>query len=233
MEKNIPNHVAIVLDGNGRYAEKQGFERYIGHETGFERVREIWPYARSVGIKYLTLWAFSTENWERPSVEVRAIMALLKRALLQIQAEMHEKQARFVVIGRRDRLSEDIINLIVTIEAATKQYSSFCVIVAIDYGGRDEIRRAGEKLVTYSIASGDLSKQVEDFSDMAEQGIPSIDCIIRTGGEKRISGFAPFSDYAEWLFTDTLLPQFRVAQFQEVLDEYARRERRFGKRSKK
>lgn len=225
MDKNIPNHVAIILDGNRRHALRQGFDAYVGHETGFERVREIWPYARSVGIKYLTLWAFSTENWERPYLEVSAIMALLKRALVQIQAEMHEKQARFVAVGRRDRLSPDILNLITTIEAATKQYSSFCVIVAVDYGGRDEIRRAGEKLT----ASGDKSKQVEDFSDMAEVGVPPIDCIIRTGGEKRTSGFAPFSDYAEWLFPDTLLPQFGVAQFQEALDEYARRPRRFGK----
>ncbi len=225
MKKNVPEHVAIILDGNRRHAVKQGFDAYTGHETGFERVKEIWPYAKLVGVKFLTLWAFSTENWQRPAVEVMAIMGLLRRALRQIHDEMHDKRSRFVVIGRRDRLSLDIVTLIDTIERETKRYSSFCVVVAIDYGGRDEIRRAGEKLV----ASDDKSKQVEDFSDMAEVGIPPIDCIIRTGGERRTSGFAPFSDYAEWLFTDILLPQFGVAQFQEILDEYARRPRRFGK----
>lgn len=223
--KNIPSHVAIILDGNRRHAVRQGFAAYTGHETGFARVKEIWPYAQSVGVKFLTLWAFSTENWSRSPVEVMAIMELFKRALQEIHDKMHEKRTRFVIIGRRDRLKQDMVDLIEKIERETKQYSSFCVVVAIDYGGRDEIRRAGEKL----LASGDPSKQVEDFSDMSEAGIPPIDCTIRTGGEKRTSGFAPFSDYAEWVFVQTLLPQFGTVQFQEALHEYAHRPRRFGK----
>lgn len=225
MSNNVPKHVAMILDGNRRHAVRQGFDAYTGHETGFERVKEIWPYAKSAGVEYLTLWAFSTENWSRSFFEVQTIMTLLKHALREIETQICEKKSRFVVIGRRDRLSPDIVQLIERIEAESEQYSSFCVVVALDYGGRDEIRRAGEKL----LASGESAKQVEQFSDMAEAGVPPIDFIIRTGGERRTSGFAPFSDYAEWLFLDTLFPQFGVVQFQEALDEYSHRSRRFGK----
>ena len=202
-----------------------GLQAYRGHADGFACVRKLWPYAQKMGIRFLTLWAFSTENWKRSPVEVEVIMTLLEKALKQVSVEMHEKKARFVVIGRRDRLKPAIVSLIEHIERETMQYESFCVTVAIDYGGRDEIRRASEKLRS----SGDPSLQIEDFLDTTLAKVPNPDLIIRTGKEQRLSGFMPLqSEYAELYFTDVLFPQFTTVQFQGALNEYVRRKRNFG-----
>jgi undecaprenyl diphosphate synthase len=223
----VPVHVAIIPDGNRRFAESQGIAKVLGHARGYERTKDLIAHARSVGIQVLTLWAFSTENWAREEGEVVDLLALIKRGLLELQRESRIQKTRLVHIGRRDRLGGEIIRLLETIEDETKEYTDFCLCIAIDYGGEDEVKRAVELL------RGDQSgsmKSVVDYLDTSRANIPPPDLIIRTGGEKRTSGFLPLqSAYAEWVFEKVMFPDFDTILFQKALDEYTFRTRRFGR----
>jgi undecaprenyl diphosphate synthase len=222
----IPLHVAIIPDGNRRFAESQGIAKALGHVRGYERTKELIAYARSVGVQTLTLWAFSTENWGRKEDEVSDLLMLIKRGLIELHKEARIQKTRLVHIGRRDRLGDEIVHLLETIEDETKGYTEFCLCIAIDYGGADEVRRAVEQL-TGDVHS--LVKNVMDYLDTARVNIPPPDLIIRTGGEKRTSGFLPLqSAYAEWVFEEALFPDFDTTLFQKALDEYVLRVRRFG-----
>ena len=223
---NTIKHVAIIPDGNRRWAKSLGKPSVYGHEAGFSRFKELTAYAKNKGIPFLTIWAFSTENWNRNKEEVKGLMTIIKRALVEINKEAHEGKFRFVHIGRKDRLSEDIAKLIEKTEEETKSYEKFCLCVAIDYGGEDEVLRAERKLME----SKNKDKHIVDFLDTTLAGIPSPDLIIRTSGEKRISGFMPVqSTYSELVFEEKMFPDFTEEVFQSALDEYEKRTRRYGK----
>lgn len=223
--ENIPRHVAIIPDGNRRWAKAKGKPSVEGHTAGFGRIREMVNYARDQKISTLTIWAFSTENWKRAEEEVFALMFIIKRALTDIYNDLIIKKSRFVHIGRKDRLSKDIIELIETMEEETKDYTDFCLCIALDYGGEDEILRAEKKLLEFA----DKNKHIVDFLDSTLANIPHPDLIIRMGGEKRSSGFMPLqSAYSEWIFEDLMFPDFNTNVFKKCLDEYALRSRRFG-----
>jgi undecaprenyl diphosphate synthase len=222
----IPVHVAIIPDGNRRYAKAKGLPVAFGHGRGYERTKEIISNAQEKGVKFLTLWAFSTENWGRGEEEVSELLKLIKRGLIELYNEARIQKTRLVHIGRRDRLGSEIVSLLESIEKETESYNDFCLCIAIDYGGEDEIKRAEEKLKM----SNDSSKHIADFLDTVLIGVPSPDLIIRTGGEKRTSGFLPLqSAYAEWIFEERMFPDFDEEAFQIALDEYALRARRFGR----
>ncbi|MEN9880898.1 MAG: hypothetical protein RLZZ308_81 [Candidatus Parcubacteria bacterium] len=222
----IPQHIAIIPDGNRRWAKKKGLPVLSGHLAGYERVHELTKEARAVGVKYVTIWAFSTENWNRNEEEVDDLLTLIYKGLKELQGGVLEEKSRFVHLGRKDRLNKKICNLIEEMEESTKQYTDFCICIAIDYGGDDEVRRA---LLLYE-ASHDIVKTFVDFLDTSRAGIPSPDLIIRTSGEIRTSGFMPLQSlYSEWYFDIRPFPEFGKDALHEALHEYSTRNRRFGK----
>ena len=228
---NSLKHIAIIPDGNRRWAKENNLPALFGHERGYERTRELLIYAREAGIEYITTWAFSTVNWKRKQEEVDGIMGLLTKGLLKIHEDAKKEKTRVVHIGRRDRIHKKLLELIENIEEETKMYEGFCLCIAIDYGGEDEIERAEirrrESKKIYNNESNERS--ILDFLDTTIAKVPAPDLIIRTGGETRTSGFMPLqSAYAEWIFETVLFPDFSVDVFQKAIDEYRSRCRRFG-----
>lgn len=228
---NSLKHIAIIPDGNRRWAKENNLPALFGHERGYERTRELLTHAREVGIEYITMWAFSTENWKRKQEEVDGIMGLLTKGLLKIHEDAKKEKTRVVHIGRRDRIHKKLLELIENVEEETKMYEGFCLCIAIDYGGEDEIERAEirrrESKKIYNNESNERS--ILDFLDTTIAKVPAPDLIIRTGGETRTSGFMPLqSAYAEWVFETVLFPDFSVDVFQKAIDEYRSRCRRFG-----
>lgn len=222
---NIPTHIAIIPDGNRRWAKEKKLPISFGHTKGYERIRECIAYAQEVGVLYMTVWAFSTENWKRKENEIIDLMGLIQKGLVKIHEVTKKEKSRVVYIGRRDRLSKDLVTLMETIEEETKLYEGFTLCIAIDYGGEDEIVRAELRK-----NESNSTKEIKEYLDTSLQNIPYLDLIIRTGGEQRTSGFMPLqSGYAEWVFEEKMLPDFTVEVFQEALDEFASRKRRFGK----
>lgn len=221
----IPKHVALIPDGNRRWAKKHHLPALIGHERGYERVREFVTFARSVGVECVTVWAFSTENWKRKQEEVDDLMNLVAKGLYKIHEDAKKEKTRVVHIGRRDRLHEKLRLLIEEVEEATKMYNEFCVCIAIDYGGEDELERASKLLCEFD----DASKVLRDFLDTEVLSLPFVDLVIRTGGEKRTSGFMLLQTaYAEWVFEESLFPDFDEDMCKKALTEYQSRTRRFG-----
>lgn len=219
-------HLVIIPDGNRRWAKNHNVRNSYGHKEGYNRIKEIITSVKKKKIPFLTIWAFSTENWKREKREVGDIFSLIKQGLSEIHNIAKKEKTRVVHIGRRDRVSKDVLALIKTVEEETKQFHTFCLCIAIDYGGEDEVRRA-EKLF---LESRHKNKSIVDFLDTSLAGIPNPDIIIRTGGEKRTSGFMPLqSSYAEYFFSDTLFPDFTTKELDAVLEGYTLRERRFGK----
>jgi undecaprenyl diphosphate synthase len=230
-EKRDGLHVAIIMDGNGRWATRRGWPRIAGHRAGVAAVRRVVARALEVGISRLTLYAFSSDNWRRPASEVQGIFWLL-RAFLRLETErLQERGARLQVIGRRDRLAESVLREIDKAECATAAGRRLLLRVAIDYSSRDSITRAAAD------ATAALSHQGPPSPDLlgpllmralSGQG-GEVDLLIRTGGEKRLSDFLLWeSAYAELLFTDTMWPDFDEADLDAALEEFGRRERRFG-----
>lgn len=231
-KSEIPQHVAIIMDGNGRWAKNRGLSRIKGHEEGAESVRAIIRACKSHGVKYLTLYAFSVENWVRPKPEIRALMGLLDHFLKQRESELHENKVRLRTIGRIEDLPEKIQKGLARVEKDTACYEEGQLILALSYGGRTEIARAAREIAKKT-AKGEIAPDQVDEQLMAEHmylpDVPDPDLLIRTSGEKRISNFLLWqASYAELIFTDTLWPDFREAQFAEALEEYADRHRRFG-----
>lgn len=230
IEKNkLPRHVAIIMDGNGRWAKERGFSRNEGHKKGSEVVKKITNYAEKLGIEYLTVYAFSTENWKRPQDEVDGLMNLLRRYLKNHIKDTKKNNAKFRVIGDRIGLPQDIQNQIKELEGLTKDKSGICINIAINYGGRDEIIRACRHMIEARVEPNALNEELfESFLDT--KGIPDPDLMIRTSGEMRTSNYLPWQlAYSEFYFTPCLWPDFTTKEFDKALEEYSNRKRRFGK----
>lgn len=229
----IPRHVAVIMDGNGRWARKRGLPRTMGHKKGAESARNIVTHAAEAGVEYITLFGFSSENWNRPEDEVSDLMTLLRHYLRSQTAELHKNNACLRVIGERAAFDDDIIELIVNAEALTKDNDGINVIIALNYGGRNDILQATRKLIEEALESGKAPDEEgfeEKFShSLWTAGIPDPDLLIRTSGEERISNFLLWQcAYAEMVFTPTLWPDFGKNDFQDALNQYASRDRRFG-----
>ncbi len=229
----VPRHVAVIMDGNGRWASKRGLPRSMGHKKGSEAAREIVTNAAEAGIEYITLFGFSSENWNRPHDEIKELMRLLKHYLRSQTAEFHKNNARLSVIGDRGAFTDDIVELIINAEDLTRDNSGIHVIIALNYGGRNDIIHAASSLIDTALetgekASGDELERVFSQSLMTK-GIPDPDLLIRTSGEQRISNFLLWQcAYAEMVFTSTLWPDFGKDDLNKALEEYANRDRRFG-----
>lgn len=224
----IPRYVGIIMDGNGRWAELRGLSRIEGHRQGAERAREVIESAAELGIKVLTLYAFSTENWQRPSSEVMTLMRLLGFYLKKELAELMEKDIVFKTIGEIWRLPEDIQTLIKEAQEKTASNKGMVLVTALSYSGRNEILRAIKKILYSNVRPEELTEESFD-SYLDTSGLPAPDLIIRTSGEMRISNFLLWQGaYSELYFTDTLWPDFTKEEFLLAIQDYQRRERRFG-----
>ena len=220
------------MDGNGRWAKSQGKERYEGHIEGVASVKACIKAARKRGVRYLTLYAFSTENWGRPQAEVNALMELFCKSVTKETPELIEQGVRVRFIGRRDRFSEEVRERLLHIEDSTRGGDKLTLVLAFDYSSRDEMLRA-TRAVAEKVERGELSAEAIDESTIASHlataGMPDPDLIIRTSGECRLSNFMLWqASYAEMYFPQTMWPDFREEAFDLALEEYAKRERRYG-----
>lgn len=228
----LPRHIAIIMDGNGRWARARGLPRIAGHRQGGEAVRRTVRAAGELGIPYLTLFGFSSENWKRPTAEVDDLMALLRHYLNREIADLHNNGVRLRVIGDRSRFAPDIVALIEGAEALTRGNSGINLTVALSYGGRAEIVRAVQRIAG-EVAAGELAASAVDEDCFARHlftaDLPDPDLLIRTSGEQRISNFLLWQcAYTELVFTKTLWPDFARADLDAAVDEYCGRERRYG-----
>jgi len=234
-DTTIPNHIAMILDGNRRWARARGLAPWEGHYHGFRAVEKLAYAARQLGVHTFTVWAFSTENWERPKEEVDAIMNLFRKALKEKEKEFHDDRVALVHLGRKDRLPLDIQKELIRIEADTAKYSKNHIFnLAVDYGGRDEIIRATQKAIESGMKASEINeKTYEKFLDTYNQLYPNPDLFIRTSGEQRTSGLLPWQMvYAEFYFNETHLPDFSPEKLKEAILDFSRRRRRFGANDK-
>ena len=221
----LPEHIAMIMDGNGRWAKERGLKRTAGHKKGAEVVREITTYCAKIGIKYLTLYAFSTENWKRPKLEVEYLMKLLEKYLKEELEVYLENNIRFRAIGDLSKFSKSLQNRILK----TQELTSFCTgltqVLALNYGSKDEIIRAIKKLNEKGLEVSE--KNLESCLDTA--GIPPVDIMIRTSGEVRLSNYLLWQNaYAEMFFVQTYWPDFTKTELDDIISDFSRRERRFG-----
>jgi len=219
-------HVAIIMDGNGRWAKKQGLmARVKGHEVGAKKVREITIHASNIGLEFLTLYAFSTENWKRPKAEVNFLMELMDRYLKNELSLFLENGVRFDTIGDISKLSTSLQDRIAYTKERTKDFDGLTQVLAINYGSKDEIIRAVNKAIK-------LGKEVdeESFEELLDtKNMPLVDILIRTGGDVRVSNYLLWQiAYSEMFFTKTLWPEFSTDEFDEILEKFSKVERRFG-----
>lgn len=228
----VPQHVAIIMDGNGRWAKKRGLPRNMGHKQGSAAVRKVCEAAWDLGIKYLTIYAFSTENWARPKDEVDALMKLLREYMKTSIKESSENNMRVRVIGDISALSEDLQESIRELMRVSANNTGLCFQIALNYGGRDELIRSVKSAVKGLTEAG---KTVEELTEadinanLDTKGIPDPDLLIRTSGEQRLSNFLLWQlAYAEFYFTDTLWPDFGKKELAKAIEHYGNRERRFG-----
>jgi len=231
-KENLPVHIAIIMDGNRRWAKEKDLETKQGHKEGAENLKRIAKYANEIGIKYLTVYAFSTENWKRTEEEVGALMFLLKWYLDDLLNSSDLDNVKINVLGDITRLDPGIQKLILKLEDKTKDYTGLKLNIAFNYGGRDEITRAVKSIAT-SVKNNEIS--VEDINEdlisnnIYTAGMPDPDLLIRPGGEKRISNFLPWQlSYTEFIFTDKYWPDFNRDDLDEAILEYERRNRKFG-----
>ena len=231
-QRSIPQHVAIIMDGNGRWAKQHGKERYEGHIAGVESVRRVLRAAVTTGVKYLTLYAFSTENWGRPAAEVDAIMELFCKSVVGEAPELVKQGIKVQIIGERDRFSERVLEMIDKIESTTLSGDKLTLVLAFNYSARREIMLA-TKAIAERVAKGEL--RTEEISEqtisehLMTRSIPDPDLIVRTSGECRLSNFLLWqASYAEFYFPETLWPDFDEKEFERALEAFAKRERRYG-----
>ncbi|CUW40292.1 undecaprenyl pyrophosphate synthase [Magnetospirillum sp. XM-1] len=227
-----PVHVAIIMDGNGRWAKARGLPRTAGHKRGAEAVRRTVEAAREMGVSYLTLYAFSSENWKRPAGEITDLMGLLRLYLRNEVNNLHKNGIRLKVIGDRNRLGADIVRLIEDSEAKTAGNTALTLLLALSYGGRQEIVEAARALAR-EVAEGRISPDAVDedaiTARLTTAGVPDPDLIIRTSGEQRISNFLLWQGaYAELVFLDTLWPDFGRTDLEAAIRDFHGRDRRFG-----
>jgi undecaprenyl diphosphate synthase len=231
--QQTPKHIAIIMDGNGRWANRRGLPRTAGHKQGAEAARRVVKNAAEMGVEFVTLFGFSSENWSRPESEIKELMSLLRYYLRSETAELHKSGARLRVIGNRAELDDDIIQLIENAEDLTKDNEKITLVIALNYGGRHDILQAAQRLTEKAVAEGrvpDMKNVEKEFPGfLMTAGIPEPDLLIRTSGEQRISNFLLWQcAYSELVFTDTLWPDFDRADLEQALQDFARRERRFG-----
>ena len=229
---NIPSHVAIIMDGNGRWAKNQGEERIFGHTYGVESVREVLKAAKEIGVKYLTLYAFSAENWSRPKSEVEGLMDLLVQSITGELDEMNNNGVRLLSVGNTDQLPEKCRKSLANAELKTKNNSDLNLVLALNYSAREDIIE-GIKKISKEIANNNISEQEitpDVFNNyLSTSNIPSPELLIRTSGEIRISNFLLWEiAYTELYFTDVFWPDFKREEFFTAIVEYQNRERRFG-----
>lgn len=229
--KNIPVHVSIIMDGNGRWAKARGKDRVYGHFEGVESVRACTEAAVEDGVKYLSLYAFSEENWNRPADEVATLMKLMMKSIRDEVSTLMDNGVRFVVLGNRERLGEELCKAIDDLMEMTAHNSRMTLIVFLSYSGKWDIMQAMKKAAAELSPEEFQAMKAEDFDKyLVTAGIPDPDLLIRTSGEERISNYLLWqSAYTEFVFSDVLWPDFRKPQFREALAEYARRDRRYGK----
>lgn len=232
--KGAPRHVAIIMDGNGRWAQAKGKPRLFGHHAGAKRVREIVEACPDLGVKYLTIFAFSTENWKRTQTEVAGLMSLFRRYITKEARALRDEGVRVRFIGGdRVRLDKKLVKLMDELEGLTEENDRVHLTIALNYGGRDEVARATKRLAQDVALGGRLDPESVDEETLPKYldtcVLPDPDLVIRTSGEARISNFLLWqSAYAEYEFIDTLWPDFSQAVFADIVDGYAGRERRFG-----
>ena len=233
---NVPVHVSMIMDGNGRWAKERGKERVYGHFEGVESVRACVEASVEAGVKYLSLYAFSEENWNRPQAEVETLMELMVKAMADEMDSLDRNGVRFMVIGNRARLSDGLNEVIDACMARTASNTTLTLIIFLSYSGKWDILQAARKLVAKAMESPEsadeiLDMEIADFdSYLATAGIPDPDLIVRTSGECRLSNYLLWQGaYSELLFVDTLWPDFRKPEFHKALEYYSKRDRRYGK----
>jgi len=228
MGGSLPAHIAIIMDGNGRWARARHRPRVFGHTEGVKTVRRVVEGASEIGVKCLTLYSFSTENWTRPKAEIAALFNLLRQYVESDLDTLHSKNVRVRILGSRRGLSPDLLQLIHRVEETTKHNTAFNLNIAFNYGGRDELLRAAAR----AAADGqDLAvmKEAEFDPYLDTAGLPDVDLVIRTSGEKRISNFLLWqAAYAEFVFSDVLWPDFKLSDLESAIEDFNRRDRRFG-----
>ncbi len=228
---NVPRHIAIILDGNGRWARRRGLPRTAGHAAGSENFRKIATYCKNIGVEYLTVYAFSTENWKRPEDEVKTIMRLLRRYLNEAIDTMERDKIRMKIFGDVAGLPQELQELVQKTDEISRRYEGFQANICLNYGGRDEIvhaaRRYAEDLAAGKV-QGELSE--EQFGGyLYSAGIPDPDLLIRPGGEQRISNFLLWQcAYAEFYFSDVLWPDFGTDELDKAIEAFRKRDRRYG-----
>lgn len=221
----IPKHIAMIMDGNGRWAKERGLNRTAGHEEGAKTVRKITQYCAEIGVKYLTLYAFSTENWERPKLEVEFLMKLLDKYLKNELNVYLENNIRFKAIGDLTRFSKALQKTITDTELKTSSCSGLTQVLALNYGSKNEIVRAIKKLNEQNLEV--TEENIESCLDTA--GFGDVDLLIRTSGEVRLSNYLLWQNaYAEMFFTQTYWPDFNETELEDILSDFSKRERRFG-----
>ena len=232
----IPRHVSMIMDGHGRWAKERGKERVYGHFEGVESVRSCVEAAVECGVRYLSLYAFSEENWNRPQAEVEALMELMVKAMAAEMEKLDRNGVRFMVIGNRGRLSSELNEIIDSCMAKTAANEKLTLIVFLSYSGKWDILQAAKKMVEDAVTSPERYESVMNASAeafdayLSTAGIPDPDLIVRTSGENRLSNYLLWQGaYSEFLFVDTLWPDFRKDEFRSALEEYAKRDRRYGK----
>ncbi|MEI6210786.1 MAG: polyprenyl diphosphate synthase [bacterium] len=229
---SVPAHIAIIMDGNGRWAKQRGLPRLKGHEAGAETVRCVMRYCRDAGVRHLTLYAFSTENWARPPAEVLGLMVLLQKFIRDNEPELHEHQVRLRVIGRRSDLKRPIVRELERVERATAAYTRGQLILALSYSGRSELVQA-TRAIAEEVQRGVLRPEDIDegvlTAHLYAPDVPDPDLIVRTSGEMRISNFLLWQcSYSEFYVTPVLWPDFREPDFRAALDAFCQRRRRYG-----
>ncbi len=227
MELKIPRHIAIIMDGNGRWARRRGMPRIMGHYRGAEVAEEIARACMDIGVEYLTLFAFSTENWNRPREEVDLLFDLLRDYLKNKREDLKNLGIRLRFIGRRDRISRDLKSLMEDLEAYTSDNNRLTVILAVDYGGRDDIVRAVRSVIRNGLKTVD-EETFRSYLDLGD--VPDPDLLIRTAGEKRISNFILWNlAYTELYFSELCWPEFTKEELLRAIEDFSRRRRKFGR----
>lgn len=224
----VPQHIAVIMDGNGRWARQRGLPRLAGHRAGTENIRAIVTEADRIGVRYLTLYAFSTENWTRPSVEVQGLMQILSDFIDRETGALHEQNVQLRHLGRLEGLSPRLAEKVRYAVELTSRNTGLTLAIAFNYGGRTDIVDAVRKIVATGISPDQIDERLID-AHLYTAGMPDPDVIVRTSGERRISNFLIWqAAYSEFWFTPVFWPDFRPEHLQQAINEYGRRERRFG-----
>jgi undecaprenyl diphosphate synthase len=226
--KKVPRHVAIIMDGNGRWAEQRGIPRLSGHRVGVDRIQQVLEILGNRGVEFVTIFAFSTENWNRPPDEVRGILELLENALREQTQSLHEKNVKVVHLGKLDHLTSELQNAVAEAQRLTRENTGITLNVAFDYGGRDEILEAVRRIIREGVPPEEVDEELFGGYLFTAHS-PDPDLVIRTGGELRISNFLLWqSAYSEYYHTTTLWPDLDARELEQALDSYSSRQRRFG-----